>query len=759
MTAQTESTKISDRVKILAKQVFTHPCFWLLIVVLVAFWPLTLQLKTVPYDMINCWMPWRFFISDTIQNGEFPWWNPYQQLGYPIHSDIQGPSWHLESLLASMAGRQGAYYINYILLFYMYLAGIGFYKLTSLFTTRKLLLFIGATAYVCSGFFSNHSMHFFAIISGAFVPFIVYYFIRLYQTKKWHYALLTAVFGFFNLTGGNQTFTVILIYLLGILFIYFLMQVLRQDKAAITRFFKHTGLLIGSLLLMGTVVLFSFIQMKPYLSRLDGLTYRDASTYGFVPEAMLSFLNPMATVNEKVWLETDGTMANAYFGIILLIFLLIYCAAVKKRALERVFLGFAIFALFASFGSHSFIHKLTYDYLPLLNRFRFPSYYTYFFIFCAIPLAVKAIDLYFFKPITDFRPQLKWTQIRPGLLVFLMITGLTVGMGWANLSDQPFFETDGSIFQQLRKTDLYQNWFYFGLIQLFFLGICVLLIWKRRLKAFVITMAIHAVVSVQPNFLYVGVGDVAPAQIQHSLATLNSSRLPPLNPVIQNDFRSNSVPGLWQNLNHITKKVGVDGFNSNYFSRLSALNVRHSHLFNKILANPYVYLSDEVVHQNVFLSDTSKGITQRTILLNTTDYQSISAKSYQKHPEDTVITKAFTTNKFTFETTTKTPLLLNLLQTHYVGWKVYVDGEEKKIVKANTCCMSVEVPAGTHQVEFRYENTAMKGAAVISYLTFTIVTLLLAAYYIRQRRQNWMYISLLYAIPLVIVVRYILLVL
>ena len=48
--------------------------------------------------------------------------------------------------------------------------------------------------------------------------------------------------------------------------------------------------------------------------------------------------------------------------------------------------------------------------------------------------------------------------------------------------------------------------------------------------------------------------------------------------------------------------------------------------------------------------------------------------------------------------------ILQLTTSYSKGWKVYVDGIEKDIIKANCGFVGVEVEKGTHKVEFKYKT-------------------------------------------------------
>jgi hypothetical protein len=60
---------------------------------------------------------------------------------------------------------------------------------------------------------------------------------------------------------------------------------------------------------------------------------------------------------------------------------------------------------------------------------------------------------------------------------------------------------------------------------------------------------------------------------------------------------------------------------------------------------------------------------------------------------------------------------LVLSDTYYPGWKVYVDGEKKKIYRANYTFRAVPLRPGTHQVEFVYDPLSFKLGAMITFLT------------------------------------------
>lgn len=65
--------------------------------------------------------------------------------------------------------------------------------------------------------------------------------------------------------------------------------------------------------------------------------------------------------------------------------------------------------------------------------------------------------------------------------------------------------------------------------------------------------------------------------------------------------------------------------------------------------------------------------------------------------------------------------LLYLSDTHFPGWKAFVDGKEAKVYRANYSFRAVEVPAGASTVEFRYESASFMWGIIISGLSLAVI--------------------------------------
>jgi hypothetical protein len=63
---------------------------------------------------------------------------------------------------------------------------------------------------------------------------------------------------------------------------------------------------------------------------------------------------------------------------------------------------------------------------------------------------------------------------------------------------------------------------------------------------------------------------------------------------------------------------------------------------------------------------------------------------------------------------------LVLLDSYYPGWQAYVDGREAEILRGNYAFRAVEVPMGSHEVEFRYRPRRFYAGLVLSLLAMLI---------------------------------------
>jgi hypothetical protein len=81
----------------------------------------------------------------------------------------------------------------------------------------------------------------------------------------------------------------------------------------------------------------------------------------------------------------------------------------------------------------------------------------------------------------------------------------------------------------------------------------------------------------------------------------------------------------------------------------------------------------------------------------------------------------------TIDASLNSPGILVLADSFYPGWEAYVDGERREVLRANYFFRGVVVPAGKHQVEFRYAPYSFRLGMAVSLVSLALVVLLLLA--------------------------------
>ena len=79
---------------------------------------------------------------------------------------------------------------------------------------------------------------------------------------------------------------------------------------------------------------------------------------------------------------------------------------------------------------------------------------------------------------------------------------------------------------------------------------------------------------------------------------------------------------------------------------------------------------------------------------------------------------------------------LVLSDTYYPGWRAYVDGEEKEILRANYAFRAVPLESGQHTVLFKYNPPSFKVGLAISLATWGVIILGLVVPFLQRHRRG-----------------------
>lgn len=697
----------------------------LFVIAVLAFWQVAFMVYPVKYDMPDCYYPWRFLVGEILQSGELPLWNYYQLFGSPIHADPSSGAWYPVVWIIGLLKGYTLHALALELVFHIGLAGIGFFKLARVFNLTKNTSLLLSIAYMLSGFFAGNAQHITYIISACWIPFVLLYFIKLQRTLTIQYAAKTALVLFMLITGGYPAFTVILVYFLAVLFLYFLIGDAKEKQYHQLRMRIGMNMLLAVFYIAAaSVMLVSVYGALPYITRANSFQLQNALYGPFSVQSFLSFVFPFTSVDND-FIQTDMSMSNAYFGVLMVpVFLLALIR--KKSPLQKVFLGFGLFALAAAVGNALPVRAWLFEYFPAMNIFRFPSVFRIYVILSFLlvsgyTLQEILLDKYPLKKIAEF------------LLLITAVVVITLGL-FAYFSDpfslSEFYQT--RLFIRLEDPVMWNNM----VIQAIPAGLFLLLAFgmlklnistQKRVVLWGLFLTADLLLAVQFN---------SPYTVFYKEFTGTESKageqgftkgfpIPTMEPI------GNKAPELvsgpfWKNLNIFKKQPSSDGMNNFIFTSTMNLIDLYPDELEKINTLPLVYVSLDIRSFKQFNTDREAGNIQPTSLYVEEEifvnYNSISSDSTIQN--EMVKIEAISPSSITLQTETSQANFLTLLQSEYTGWSALVDGKETEIIQSNSLFMSVPVSSGKHTVEFVYNNKAVNRAFYVSAITVLVLLII-----------------------------------
>jgi hypothetical protein len=647
------------------------------------YWGISSFDLSLKWDMLDCYYPWRFFVGESIQHRIFPLWNPYQHLGYPIYADMRSV-FYPEGFLVGLLGGYSLPVLHFLFVFYISMAGLGIYRLSSLFVKNEWVKLITASAYVLCGYFVGHGQEMFGIIAATWIPWVLHYFLRFQRSLAWPDLWKLAFFLFLQLTGGYQALSLILFYLLIFLGIAQLFRGFQQDGKELLIRSVIRNVALGVLVLASlSVLIVTYVQVSPNVERLTGLSLQDAYIGLLTPQALLSLLAPFSVAGDAGFLGTNITMANAYVGVIILVFFLVGCFQRKGTALTILWL-FGMFCLLASLGPHTPVREFLYNHVPGMDLFRMSSFFSYFSQLSFLMVAAIGLDRFISKPESSWKAVL-WSGffMAVTLLALVLITFFDTasGVSFGLFTGLSFLRSLPSYYERL----FFHAGVQFILIVSFLLALFAIRRKPVLIGPFILVLVmLEMTVSTRLNFHHTVADSTPPRETQAKLnAQPEGFPIPDLNvPINVNRESINELKPLYHNTNIYSKTGSWDGFNSFRLDRFEEYKRDRKEAYLKGLEKPIVY--------------------------STSDASSVQIVSYEP---DRVLCKIFATE----------PCSIMLQQTFYPGWEVELDGKPVDLLLFNDMFPMTELEAGNHTVTFHYENDAVKSAFAFSYLIFLLI--------------------------------------
>jgi hypothetical protein len=702
------------------------PYLIIISVAILGHWQVFFLTNTLKWDVLDCFLPSRYFVSECVQNNIFPFWNPYQMFGFPVHADLVS-TWSPEVWIVSYLFGYTNYTLQYIFILYTITAGIGMYRLICFLGNQAKISLVIGIAYMLCGFMIGNAQNMAAICGAALIPWALKGFIQMSNTPNLIHALLATVPMFLMISCGYPSLSIILCYMLFAIFVFYVLSRLRaKDYKNIYKLFLYSGLWSFLLILLSIGLFIALYQIREFSGRYYEVNLQWAQQHPFSPQSMISWLLPFVAVKNIAFFNTDLSMTNMYMGLFTLIFLAFYFRFIFLKQINLVFLFacMGIFFLLVSFGNYLPFHALTYHVFPLAKLFRYPAFYRLFAavsFFIVTANALSHLDKNHTQAFDFVKKSIMFLSI-PLLLVFVYASFHT------DYLHSVFLNSKWSFYQRLEKSTIYEHIIIQAVIQVVLL---LLLIWTIRKHNFkyaylILFTALDMFLSVQLNTYYTVVSKRKPSEVYAELSVLPKGfPIPPSDPIKNYPDRAIGKAPLWHNTNTLTKTISWDAFGGFFLNGYKKLE-DDSILFNNVIENPPLYLTDQICSVDELALKKKTGIHRKDVFL---DKKEIPEVKIQASVGDSCYISSFSPNQITIQASTKFPQLLTLLQSNYTGWKAFIDDNEIKILTSNFLFMSVLIPSGTHEVKFIYDNTMIIYALFFSYSLFLIILLIIMGYY------------------------------
>ena len=654
--------------------------FLLVGLVLLAWWPISTFQFVPKWDNIDCYLPYRYFVSWSEVHGHLPLWNPFQHMGYPAYSDMQNGMYNPFVQLLMLCGDYSPTSLMIELLSYTVLAALGAYQLSGLFVSGRIPRFVIGISYGLSGFMLGTSQIMIFLAGAAFLPWILYHFWLLLRNGHRRNLLLAGIFTALEVTVASPAYTIVLVYLLfGLTVINLWMYRKVEVQRLLKRWAWQLPLLGALLILLLLPYVISVLDFLPYFGRADQLEYGPYLLQNpFDFHSWFSFVYPYPTLANSKWFEaTDMTMRSAYFGWLPFLFCLFSLRFLKEKKVVFLWLGVAIFTLIAAGGSTP-VYRLIYE-IPGFGLFRHPSLFRAHLILCMALLAGIGME--------------RWMQgQKQGLFKWILISflGLTILIfAWSSL--HPFTNDLKELFSWHEPTSdwkphFMKSYFLLNTVVVLLLGLIGLwVLWKgRSAKWFVIITVFDLLIYSQvtlPATVY------SPYERTDYEAYFNvlpdqpdqQSAIKPYKELVEN--YEPKMMGIWRNTATYHKSLTFDGHNQTQFKGFNVVEQNGGLEFAK--ENPLFYEISERI-------DLKKDTLRRANCLWQVDDKLLINKDTLQISDPVIGYNQFSVKA---DNPSKRSDLLILNQNFHKGWSAKLNGKPLKIHRANDAFMAVEIPA------------------------------------------------------------------
>ena len=509
----------------------------------------------------------------------------------------------------------------------------------------------------------------------------------------------------------------------------------------------------------------------------DSEMYKYITAQGVPPYEAVNLVKQMPTY----WGDQPIVAAPAYIGIIVFFFAVLSFFDDKKK-INYILLAGILFSLFLSWGKNfSFLTDFFIDYVPMYNKFRAVSSIQVLLELCMPVLAV--LGFYnFFKMEDEKKWDALWKTgtIVIGVLVLLLFVKSL--FDFSGVNDDYYLQSYGPEFMQALKEDrssLYtSDVFRSIMLVIAVFGILYLYI-KKTFKPFVAVVLVGVLMCGDLFFIaknYVN---------KESFVSANEMEVPfqPSTADMQilqdtTHYRVFEVAGNMSNARTSYFHKSIGGYHAakprkmqelfdyqianNNFGVLNMLNVKYiiqsneqgqQFAMNNAFANgnawfiekiKFVNSADDEMKALDSLDTKNEGVISKEnseIYLHSLTTNPISKLTNTEFKKDSLVSiklDLYKPNHLKYTSNNSKEGFAVFSEMYYKnGWTATIDGKESPIYNVNYVLRGLQVPAGKHTIEFKFEPEVVKTGSTIALMSsIGMVLLVIGGLYFENKKNK-----------------------
>ena len=696
-------------------------------------------------DIVAQFWPWSRIFIEGLRHGQLVLWNPYSFLGMPFQAQPQTAEFYPLTWLFATPGVDAGAVFGVALALHLWLAAFGVYALARTLDVSRPGALLSGVTFVFGGF----------VASKVFVGFH-----DVFATMAWMTWTLAALHWAWNRRSIKATALAGLPLALSALagsmtfFQYTLIAVAALGLCLVARSWRASGwrealraamqvaLALGCGLLIAAVQLLPTWELARVSARAGGATYEFASSRPFPLTHLLMlfapdvFGAPIGAV--KYWGAEWYHEMQIYLGVAPLLLALVAVWRGNSRKWFWVVLGSAAFVY--SLGAEGGLHLLFYRFVPGVSLMRLPARANVLFALSASVLVGLGWDTWR-KERGVTMPGKRWLALA---IILALLAGLFAFV------EATLRSSDATV--STRLTQITGQALRFAAL----LGLTYLVLrWRNRTRVFVVaTFALTLLdlwsfgdkfVFTQPlapnsawwpladsvmtgertgyRVLEYGL-DIVPGTNDHSLFRLQNingyDSLMPLDAVELTEVNYGLEPKLLDMLAVryilLDEKTTIDATAYREVAR-----ERGTIVYKRPNPQPRAFIVHQIQvapHDQVLarLTDPAFDPRREAVVeapLNCPLATNAATESVKLARDDL--------DSVTFQAQAATDGLLVMSDTFYPGWRAYVDGQPTSVVRANYALRGICLPAGNHEVVFRFEPVLLRVGIVLSVIGLAVM--------------------------------------